>query len=97
MAVCALALSLGMIGTTQSFAKAHDQGVADGDRFGESRTPGQPTSAGLGPGGVSGGQKDGVRGGKASAAGGDNAVDKQVGGQGGASGDTPGGGGAAND
>ena len=69
-AACALALSLGLIGPTQAFAKAHDQGVAD-----EGRDPGQPESAGV-AGGIGGAVNDGQRGDGASAAGSGNSEDK---------------------
>ncbi len=76
-AACALVLSLGLIGAPQAFAKAHDQGVADGDR-----NPGESQAGGAGvggKGGISGNVNDGQRGDGASAAGSDNSGDKGVG------------------
>ncbi len=69
-AACALALSLGLIGPSQAFAKAHDQGVAD-----EGRDPGQPDSPGV-AGGIGGNVNEGQRGGGASVAGSGNSEDK---------------------
>lgn len=72
-AATAIALSL-VLGSGSAFAKAHDQGVADG----EISFP-DGTGAAVGaPGGVSGGQI-GIRGDLASGAGGDNAVEPVVG------------------
>ncbi len=66
----ALVLSLGLIGATQAFAKAHDQGVAD-----EGRDPGQPDSPGV-AGGIGDNVNDGQRGDGASGAGSGNSEDK---------------------
>jgi hypothetical protein len=68
-------VTLALGSASGAFAKAHDQGVADG-------TISFPngTGAAVGaPGGVSGGQKDGLRGATASANGGDNRVNPVVG------------------
>lgn len=74
-AATAIALSL-VLSTGPAFAKAHDQGVADGFA-----TP-DNTGAfiqGLGGNGVSGGQIDGQRGDTASANGSDNKIVPVVG------------------
>ena len=76
-AACALAFSLGLIGPSQAFAKAHDQGVADGER-----NPGTSQAGGAGvggKGGISGNVNDGLRGGDASASGSENSGDKGLG------------------
>lgn len=70
-------LSLGLLGTTQAHAKAHDQGVADGDR-----NPGTSQAGGAevgGQGGISGNVNGGQRGNTASGAGSENSGDKGLG------------------
>ena len=77
LAASVVAISLGLFGTTQVLAKAHDQGVADGDR-----SPGTSQAGGAGvggQGGISGGVNGGQRGSGASAAGSDNSGDKGLG------------------
>lgn len=72
-----LVASLGLIGAPEALAKAHDQGVGDGDRI-----PGTSQAGGAGvggPGGVSPVVKDGQRGDGASAAGSDNSGDHGLG------------------
>ncbi len=73
-AATAIALSL-VLSSGSAFAKAHDQGVADGAI---SFPDGTGAAVGA-PGGVSGGQNNGQRGVLASGAGGDNAVEPVVG------------------
>ncbi len=83
VAACALVVSFGLIDAPQVFAKAHDQGVADGDR-----DPGSSQAGGAGVGGrggISGNVNDGQRGEDASGAGSGNSGDKGLGGEGGAS------------
>ena len=62
----ALVLSLGLAGTTQVFAKGHDQGVAD---IGGGISPGDQIGTRGVFGGIGANQKDGVRGRIASGAG----------------------------
>jgi len=71
-AATAIALSL-VLGSGSAFAKAHDQGVADGDF-----DPGTQDGAAIGEGGVSAGQI-GTRGDTASRLGSDNTVEPVVG------------------
>lgn len=76
------ATALGLVvamgfGATEALSKAHDQGVADGDR-----EPGTSQAGGAevgGQGGVSGNQKNGQRGDAASEAGSANSGDKGLG------------------
>lgn len=73
IAAAAIALTMFVGSGSAAFAKAHDQGVADGDHFaGSTQIGGNGVG---GPGGVSAGQRDGVRGGIASGNGGDNRVE----------------------
>lgn len=69
-AASGLTLAMAFGGASGAFAKAHDNGVADGSPSGDPSIGGQ--TAGKGGNGVSAGQKGGQRGDGASAAGSDN-------------------------
>ena len=75
-AATAIALGLMLGGSSAAFAKAHDQGVADGLDTPDSTSAFIQTLQGPG---VSMGIKNGQRGTGASTAGGDNAVEPVVG------------------
>ena len=69
-ATLGMALALGLYGSSGALAKAHDNGVADGERGGSAAETGQ--TGGVRGDAVSGSVKGGQRGGAASAAGSDN-------------------------
>lgn len=66
------------LGTGGAFAKAHDQGAADGTQAGPGPGSGVLIQS-LGGNGISAGVNKGTRGAGASAAGSDNSVDPVVG------------------